>query len=70
MKKHGVNRISLGVETTNDEILKAINRHHTFEDVKKAISTAKEVGFDNLNVDLILGLPGTSLEQIQKDLLN
>lgn len=70
MKKYGVNRISLGVETTNDEILKAINRHHTFEDVKKAISTAKEVGFDHLNVDLILGLPGTSLEQIQKDLLN
>lgn len=70
MKHHGVNRISIGVETTSDEILKAINRHHTFEDVKTAIETAEEIGFDNLNVDLILGLPGTSLEQIKKDLDN
>ena len=70
MKQYGVNRISLGVETTNDEILKSINRHHTFEDVKKAILTAKEIGFDNLNVDLILGLPGTSKEQIQLDISN
>ena len=70
MKEFGVNRVSLGVETTNDEILKTINRHHTFEDVKKAIINAKEVGFDNLNVDLILGLPGSSLEQIKVDLDN
>ena len=70
MKRYGVNRISLGVETTNDEILKDINRHHTFEDVKKALSTAKEIGFNNLNVDLILGLPGSSLEQIKTDLTN
>ena len=70
MKKYGVNRISIGVETTNDEILKSINRHHTFNDVKIAIEAAKEFGFDNLNVDLILGLPGTSLEQIETDLLN
>ena len=70
MKEFGVNRVSLGVETTNDEILKTINRHHTFEDVKKAIINAKKVGFDNLNVDLILGLPGSSLEQIKVDLDN
>ena len=70
MKSHGVNRLSIGVETTNDEILRNINRHHTFEDVKKAILTAKEVGFDNLNVDLILGLPGCSLEQTKTDLDN
>lgn len=70
MKAHGVNRISLGVETTNDEILKNINRHHTYEDVKRAIGTAKEVGFDNINVDLILGLPGVNNEQIKEDLNN
>ena len=70
MKEYGVNRISLGVETTNDEILKSINRHHTFLDVKNAVLNAQKMGFDNLNVDLILGLPGASLEQIKEDLLN
>ncbi len=70
MKEHGVNRISLGVETTSDEILKNINRHHTFLDVKNAVRNAKNSGFDNLNVDLILGLPGSSIEQIKLDLDN
>ncbi len=70
MKSHGVNRLSIGVETTNDEILKSINRHHTFIDVKNAVNNAKIVGFDNLNVDLILGLPDASLEQIRIDLDN
>ena len=70
MKSFGVNRISIGVETTSDAILKSINRHHTFFDVQKAVLKAKEMGFDNLNVDLILGLPGSSLEQIKKDLDN
>ena len=68
MKEHGVNRISLGVETTNDDILKSINRHHTFIDVQKAVLNAQKMGFDNLNVDLILGLPSSSLEQITDDL--
>ena len=70
MKEYGVNRISIGVETTDDEILRNINRHHTFVDVKKAVMTAKKMGFDNLNVDLILGLPGSTLEQIKMDLEN
>ena len=70
MKEYGVNRISIGVETTNDDILKSINRHHTFKDVQIAVLNAQKMGFDNLNVDLILGLPGSSLEQIKKDLNN
>ena len=70
MKKYGVNRISLGVETTNDEVLKNINRHHTFLDVQKAIKNAKEVEFNNLNADLILGLPGCDIKQIKKDINN
>ena len=69
MKKFGVNRISIGVETTNDDILKSINRHHTFMDVKNTVLNAQKLGFDNLNVDLILGLPGASLEQLRQDLI-
>ena len=68
MKEYGVNRISLGVQTTNDEILKKVNRKHTFEDVKTAISLARKVGFDNLNADLIIGLPEAGKEQFKEDL--
>ena len=70
MKEYGVNRISIGVETTNDEVLKSINRHHTYEDVKNAVLNAKKIGFNNLNVDLILGLPNVDIRQIKKDLDN
>lgn len=70
MKQFGVNRLSIGVESTNDRILKAINRHHTFQDVKTAIKNAKMIGFNNINVDLILGLPNATKEQLKKDLDN
>ena len=68
MKAHGVNRISLGVESTDDEILKSINRHHTYKDVQIAISNTRKVGFDNLNVDLIIGLPGVNKASFKRDL--
>ena len=70
MKEYGVNRISLGVQTTNNEILVKIGRKHTFEDAKTAVSLARKVGFDNLNVDLIIGLPGVQKEQFKEDLAN
>ena len=47
LRKAGVNRLSIGVQTTHDEILKTINRHHTFEDAKKVVALAKEYGFTN-----------------------
>ncbi len=70
MKAYGVNRLSIGVESTNDQILKAINRHHTFQDVKIAIKNAQKLGFNNINVDLILGLPNATKRQLEKDLDN
>ena len=70
LRDFGVNRISLGVESTNDEILKSINRKHTFEDVKIAIQNLKDEGIDNYNIDLILGLPHVSKELLIKDLDN
>ena len=70
LKEHGVNRISLGVQTTNDAILKAVNREHSFEQVKTAIKNLKEVGINNINVDLILGLPHTSEKILKEDLNN
>ena len=70
MKKYGVNRISTGVESTDDKILQLINRHHTYKDVVTAIKNARSVGFNNINVDLILGLPQVSEKMLEKDLKN
>ena len=70
LKAHGVNRVSLGVQTTNDKILKAINRDHSFAQVKEAIKNLKENEIDNINVDLILGLPHTSENILKEDLKN
>ena len=70
LKSHGVNRVSIGVQTTNDKILKMVNRDHTFEQVKTAIKSLKENGIDNINVDLILGLPHTSENILKEDLKN
>ena len=70
LKEYGINRISLGVQTTNDKILKMVNRHHSFEQVKTAINNLKETGITNINVDLILGLPHSSEKILQEDLDN
>ena len=70
MKKYGVNRLSLGVESTDDRILSSINRKHTFDDVKNSISLAKAYGFNNINVDLILGLPNVTESLLKKDIQN
>ena len=68
LKKYGVNRISLGVESTDDKILALLNRHHTFNDVKTAIRHARNLGFNNINVDLILGLPQVTKNMLLQDI--
>ena len=70
LKAYGVNRVSLGVQTTDDKILRMVNRDHSFEQVKTAIKNLKEVGIDNINVDLILGLPHTSERILKEDIQN
>ena len=70
LKEYGVNRISLGVQSTDNKVLKAINREHDYEDVKRAIACLKQYDIDNINVDLILGLPHSSKSLLLKDLEN
>ena len=70
MKKYGVNRLSIGVQTTNNEVLASVNRKHTFLDVQKAMQNARKAKFDNINIDLIIGLPGVNKEMFRKDLEN
>ena len=70
MKEHGVSRLSIGVESTDDKILSSIGRNHTFKDVQTAVLRAKSYGHANINVDLIIGLPHVSNTLLKKDLDN
>ena len=64
LKKHGVSRISVNPQTMNQETLQVIGRRHTVEQVREAFLLARREGFDNINMDLILGLPGEGTEQV------
>jgi oxygen-independent coproporphyrinogen-3 oxidase len=70
MKEFGVNRLSIGVQSTNDERLVSLNRLHSYIDIKKAIKLVKEVGFTNFSVDLIYGLPKQSKDELRQDIAN
>lgn len=63
--KHGVTRISVNPQTMKQETLDFIGRRHTVEQVIDAFHLAREVGFDNINMDIILGLPGEKAEDVQ-----
>lgn len=67
-KRFGVNRISMGLESSSKKRLKEMGRGHTYEEAKKAFALAKEMGFSNLNADLIYGLPDETLEELDKDI--
>jgi oxygen-independent coproporphyrinogen III oxidase len=64
----GINRISFGVQSANMEELHMLEREHSFFDVIEAVSSARKAGFDNLNLDLIYGLPEQSLPTWQTTL--
>ena len=66
LKKNGVGRISINPQTMDDEVLAAIGRKHTAEDVKTAFAMAKTFDFDSINMDLISGLPGDNMEKFRK----
>lgn len=65
LRKYGVTRISVNPQTMNDETLKYIGRQHTVVQVKEAFHMAREAGFDNINMDIILGLPGEIESSVQ-----
>lgn len=67
-KKAGINRISIGAQSTNNKTLKLIGRTHTFKQLNTALNLAKEVGIENINVDILLGLPKQKLSHIKHTL--
>ena len=66
LKEFGVTRISVNPQTMNQETLNIIGRRHTVEQVEEAYRLAREEGFTNINMDLILGLPGETKEHVER----
>ena len=67
-KEAGINRLSIGLQSTQDRLLKQIGRIHNFEDFLNTYNMAKDIGFDNINVDLMIGLPNQSIQDIKQSL--
>lgn len=66
--RSGINRISIGLQSTYDRLLKELGRIHTYEDFLNTYNLARSVGFKNINVDLMLGLPNQSLQDLEESL--
>lgn len=66
--KAGINRISIGLQTCNDNLLKMIGRIHTYEEFLNTYNLAQEAGFKNINVDLMIGLPSQTLKDVKDSL--
>ena len=64
----GINRISIGLQSWNNNLLKMIGRIHTYEEFLSTYKLAREVGFKNINVDLMIGLPNQTLDDVKKSL--
>lgn len=67
-KNFGINRISIGVQSTHDDILKAIGRKHKLVDVTNTLKYCKEAGFNNISIDLIYPLPNLNFEKFSNTL--
>lgn len=64
----GINRISIGLQSTNDKLLKMLGRIHTYKEFEDVYEKARKIGFKNINVDLMVGLPKQTLEDVEESL--
>lgn len=68
LKEYGVTRISVNPQTMNQKTLDLIGRRHTVEQIKEVVGEARSLGFDNINMDMILGLPGELMPEVEHSL--
>lgn len=68
LKELPINRLSMGVQTFDDRKLKLLNRRHTAQQALDAVHRCHDLGFENISIDLIYGLPGETVEEWEKDL--
>lgn len=66
--KYGVNRVSIGVQSFNRDILKLLNRNHTYEDVKRCVDILNKYNITNYSFDFIYGIKGQSIQILEEDL--
>ena len=64
-KESGINRLSIGLQSTNDNLLKEIGRIHNYQDFLTTYNMAKKIGFENINIDLIIGLPNQTIKDLK-----
>ena len=67
-KNVGINRISIGLQSTNNKLLREIGRIHTYEQFLEVYKLARKIGFNNINVDLMLALPNQTIKDIKKSI--
>ena len=70
LRKTGINRLSIGIQSFQDHVLKFIGRLHSGEDAVRVFHDARKAGFDNISIDLMFGIPNQSFEDLKKDLEN
>lgn len=68
IRRHSVTRISINPQTMNQKTLELIGRHHTVDETREAFLLARSLGFDNINMDLIVGLPGEGKDEVEHTL--
>ncbi len=66
LRRHNISRISINPQTMKEETLRLIGRHHTVEQTRQSFLLAREMGFDNINMDLIAGLPEESTDDVRR----
>lgn len=70
LRKMGINRLSLGIQSFNDRELSLLGRIHNREQARHAVKFAREAGFDNLNLDIIYGIPGQTVNDLVRTLID
>lgn len=68
MKNNGINRLSIGLQSTKDSILSSLGRIHTYNEFLEGYNKAREVGFNNINIDIMFGVPNQSFSDFKETL--
>ena len=68
LKRHGVNRLSIGIQSGDEALLARMNRKHTKADIHRLVVQINACGFSNISMDLIYGLPNETMKQVEADL--
>lgn len=70
LARHGINRASIGYQTSDEKMLRLMNRHHIAGDVRRTMELLRSRGIDNLSLDIMYSLPGQTLEDLQKSVMD